>query len=199
MNTTLTNQGRATRTKQADAHKAVKKRAVADTLQTIAGELADAEAAIASCDERLAESERLYLEAIAPLLKERTTAEVAYTRSRAAQTFLASGELDRADAWESAARRHAEAVAALEAAEAAFEAAPCPSGDRRQLVLDRDKWAEVQAHGWARDARQAAERELNEAEMQCRSLGVPVDVTPDTESTHGAQRRPRHNRMEGAM
>jgi hypothetical protein len=35
--------------------------------------------------------------------------------------------------------------------------------------------------------------------MQCRSLGVPVDVTPDTESTHGAQRRPRHNRMEGAM
>ena len=65
--------------------------------------------------------------------------------------------------------------------------------------LDRDKWAEVQAHERARDARQAAERELNEAEMQCRSLGVPVDVTPDTESTHGAQRRPRHNRMEGAM
>jgi len=160
-------------------YKAARGDAVREALEGIVGELGDAEAVIASCDERLAQAEAKYLESIAPILKERTRGEVAYSRSKAAQTFLESGEIDRADVWEAAGRRHAEAVAALAAAEAELERCPCPPGDRRQLVLDRDGWARVQEHETARDAHLAATRELNEAEQQCQSVGVAVEASAD--------------------
>ncbi|MDO8631947.1 MAG: hypothetical protein Q7R41_15790 [Phycisphaerales bacterium] len=165
--------------------------AVREALESIAAELADAEQAIAGCDAKLAEAEAAYLESIAPMLKERIKGEVAYSRSKAAQTFLSSGDLDRADAWEVAGRRYAEAVAALAAADAELARCPCPSGDRRTLILDRDAWTRVQEHDRAMESQQAAEQELNEAEIQCRSLGVPVDVAPSQEGAHeGSRRRP---------
>ncbi|MFH1108729.1 MAG: hypothetical protein V1790_05995 [Planctomycetota bacterium] len=176
------------------AYKSARGDAVRDALQAIANELDDAESKIAAADEELAEAEGAYLESIAPILNERSRAAVAYSRSKAAQTFLESGELDRADVWEAAGRRHAEAVAALEAAEAALVRSPCPPGDRRQLILDRDAWTRVQEHETARDAQQAAERELNESEIECRSLGLPVDVAP-AQTNEGARRRGGHKTM----
>ena len=174
--------------------------AVKEALESIAAELADAEATIASCDEQLAEVERRHLESIAVVLKARTKAEVAYSRSRAAKTFLSSGDLDRADVWEKSRRRYDAAVAALEVADAELARCPCPSGDRRQMVLDRDLWAKVQSHERAREARQAAGQELNAAEIHCRSLGVPVDVAPSATATHeGSRRRPSRAEQMGGF
>ena len=171
-------------------YKAARGDAVREALEGIVGELGDAEAVIASCDERLAQAEAKYLESIAPILKERTRGEVAYSRSKAAQTFLASGELDRADVWEAAGRRYAAAVARLAVAEAELVRCPCPAGDRRQLVLDRDAWARVQEHEQTQQEQFDAQRELDESEIECRSLGVPVDVTPSqTETYEGSRRR----------
>ena len=189
--------GRLPAGSQERAHKTARGDAVRDALEAIAGELDDAESKISAADERLAQAEAKYLESIAPILKERTRGEVAYSRSKAAQTFLASGEIDRQSVWEAAGRRHAEAVAALAAAEAELVRCPCPSGDRRQLVLDRDAWARVQEHETARDAQQPAERELNEAEQQCQSLGVPVDVTSDRLALEKYPGVPRPGRRGG--
>jgi hypothetical protein len=58
------------------------------------------------------------------------------------------------------------------------------------LVLDRDAWARVQEHERAQQEQFDAQREMDESESECRSLGVPVDVTSSqTETYEGSRRR----------